>query len=137
MPEIENAPNNNRDRILPLAWHLPPRSQAGEPPPRRERQPESLRFQTLRRQGADPTRRALAHSARHACLRGAGDFDEERLQRRDDRHLVMRRHFVRSALQKMRINRFQNGFVFVFLGLWFLVLNFEILSLGWCSWYSC
>ena len=26
------------------------------------------------------------------------------------------------------------GFVFVFLGLWFLVLNFEILSLGWCSW---
>ena len=137
MPEIENAPNNNRDRILPLAWQLPPRSQAGEPPPRRERQPESLQFQTLRRQGADPTRRALAHSARHACLRGAGDFDEERLRRRDDRHLVMWRHFVRSALQKMRINRFQNGFVFVFLGLWFLVLNFEILSLGWCSGYSC
>ena len=76
MPEIENAPNNNRDWILPLARHLPPRSQAEEPPPRRERQPESLRFRTLRRQGADPTHRALAHSTRHACLRGAGDFDE-------------------------------------------------------------
>ena len=82
MPEIENAPNNNRDRILPLAQHLPPRSQAGEPPPRRELQPESLRFRTLRRQGADPTQRALAHSARHTCLRGAENFDEERLRRR-------------------------------------------------------
>ena len=48
------------------------------------------------RQGADPTRRALAHPVQHACLRGSGDFDKERLQWRDGRRLVMRRRFVRS-----------------------------------------
>ena len=95
MPEIENAPNNNRDRILPLARHLPPQSQAEEPPPRRERQPESLRFRTLRRKGPDPTRRFAPHALRYACLRGAGDSGEERLRRSQSRRLVLRCDFVR------------------------------------------
>ncbi|CAI0423888.1 unnamed protein product [Linum tenue] len=94
-------------RLLPRQGSLPPRPQAGEPPPRRELGPQGLRLRPQRRPESNRLRRPAPHLVRDPCLRRPRDSRKEGLRRRQGRHLVVRCHLVRPRRRLPPFQRHQ------------------------------